>query len=82
MNKGFVEAAVIAQLEKKAGRALCRMLVETGYKDYDKALHDGEWLASCLREELAVIAGQLLLEWQVRQGEPIDEEAVLSCSGE
>ena len=78
MKKGFVEAAVLAQLERKAGRALRDMLVGTGYEDYAKASHDGEWLASSLREELAVIAGQLLLEWQIRQGDLLDEEAVMA----
>lgn len=76
--KGFVESAVLAQLEKKVGRSLCSALSEAGYEDYGKAVHDGEWLASCLREELAVIACQLLAEWQARQDELLDEEAVLA----
>lgn len=77
MNRNFVESAVVAQLERKIGAALKAALLEAGYEDFSKAVHDGEWLASCLREELGVIAGQLLLEWQARSGELIDEEALM-----
>ena len=76
--KGFVEASVVERLERKIGVSLQVALLEAGYEDFSKAVHDGGWLASCLREELGVIARQLLVEWQARSGELLDEEAVIA----